>query len=86
MGVEKLSVSFDPDLGRAIRQSAEDDDESVSAWLAEAARQRLRTLALGDAIDELLVEFDLTEAEVLEAATEARRRAVRVKPHAKGRS
>ena len=38
MTVEKFSVSFDTDLGRAIRKAANADEESVSAWLAEAAR------------------------------------------------
>jgi hypothetical protein len=50
MGVEKLSVSFDLDLGRAIKTSAERRSQSVSAWLAEAARARLRREALADAV------------------------------------
>src|SRR2546423_14123962 len=50
MGVEKMSVSFDLDLGEAIRSSAAGEGRSVSAWLAEAARDRLRLEALGDAV------------------------------------
>jgi hypothetical protein len=50
MGVEKMSVSFDLDLGGAIKTSAGATGQSVSAWLAEAARDRLRLEALGDAV------------------------------------
>lgn len=78
MSVEKFSVSFDPDLGRAIREAADDDDESVSAWLAEAARARLRTLVLGQALDGALRDLGLSEEEVLDAARLARARAVTV--------
>lgn len=46
MSVEKFSVSFDPELGRQIRELAESKEESVSAFLAEAARQRIRRLIL----------------------------------------
>lgn len=76
MSVEKFSVSFDPELGRAIREAADDDDETVSAWLAEAARARLRTLVLGQALDAVLADLGLSEDEVLEAARLARRTAV----------
>jgi hypothetical protein len=50
MGVEKLSVSFELDLGAAIRESASRAGVSVSAWLAESAAVRLRQELLGDAI------------------------------------
>jgi hypothetical protein len=69
MGVEKMSVSFELGLGEAIRTSAGAAGRSVSAWLAEAARDRLRLEALGDAMAAWEVEFGaLTEAEVAEAA------------------
>ena len=68
MGVEKMSVSFDLELGEAIRTSAAGGNQSVSAWLAEAARDRLRLEALGEAIAAWEQEFGaLTEAEVTEA-------------------
>ena len=68
MGVEKMSVSFDLELGEAIRTSAAGASQSVSAWLAEAARDRLRLEALGEAIVAWEQEFGaLTEAEVSEA-------------------
>ena len=50
MGVEKLSISFDLDLGEAVRHSAEREGTTVSAWLARSARDRLRLEAMGDAI------------------------------------
>jgi hypothetical protein len=68
MGVEKMSVSFDLDLGEAIRSSAAGNGLSVSAWLAEAARDRLRLEALGEAVAAWEEQFGpLTDAEVAEA-------------------
>ena len=68
MGVEKMSVSFDLELGEAIRASAAEGKQSVSAWLAEAAHDRLRLEALGEAITVWESEFGaLTDAEVAEA-------------------
>ena len=68
MGVEKMSVSFDLELGAAIRTSATGAAQSVSAWLAEAARDRLRLEALGRAVEAWEIEYGtLTEAEVGEA-------------------
>ena len=68
MGVEKMSVSFDLELGEAIRSSAAGEGRSVSAWLAEAARDRLRLEALGDAVAAWEGEFGpLTEDEVADA-------------------
>lgn len=43
-----MSISLDPELGEDIRVAAERAGMSVSAWLAEAARVRLRRQALGD--------------------------------------
>lgn len=83
MGVEKMSVSFDLDLGEAIRGSARSAGSSVSAWLAEAARNRLRLDALKEAVTAWEDEYGpLDEAEVAAAestlrtaATGTRRRA-----------
>lgn len=80
MGVEKMSVSFELELGEAIRTSAAAAGQSVSAWLAGAARDRLRLEALEDAVGAWEQEHGrLTEAEVaraegvLERAATARR-------------
>jgi hypothetical protein len=68
MGVEKMSVSFDLELGEAIRESAHGSHQSVSAWLADAARDRLRLEALGHAVVSWEQEFgSLTDAEIADA-------------------
>lgn len=68
MGVEKLSVSFELELGEAIRSAAERSGKSVSAWLAEAARNRLRLDALGDAVTAWEREFGPLGAEEIQDA------------------
>jgi len=70
MAVEKFSVSLDPELSRALREAAEEDDVSVSAWLAEAVRQRLRNHMLGLALDEIIAEQGWTWQELLDEAEE----------------
>jgi hypothetical protein len=68
MGVEKMSVSFDLGLGEAIRSSAAGNEQSVSAWLADAARDRLRLEAIGDAVGAWEERFGaLSDDEVAEA-------------------
>ncbi len=68
MGVEKMSVSFDLELGEAIRSAARRSGQSVSAWLAGSARDRLRLEALGRAVAAFEKEFGpLTEDEVGQA-------------------
>jgi hypothetical protein len=65
MGVEKMSVSFDLELGEAIRAAATGASQSVSAWLAQAARDRLRLEALGQAVATWERTFGrLSEAEI----------------------
>ena len=49
--VDKLSVSFDPDLGDAVRAAAQRSGRGLSAWLAEAAAARLRSDALAEFLD-----------------------------------
>jgi hypothetical protein len=46
MKVDKLSVSFDPELGDAVRSAAAQAGKPVSTWLAEAAASKLRAEAL----------------------------------------
>jgi hypothetical protein len=46
--VDKLSVSFDPELGDAVRSAAAQAGKPVSSWLAEAAASKLRTEALAE--------------------------------------
>jgi hypothetical protein len=68
MGVEKMSVSFELELGEAIRASATAAGQTVSAWLAEAARGRLHLEALEEAVAAWEQEHGrLTEPEVAQA-------------------
>lgn len=48
MNVDKMSVSFDPDLGDAVRSAAAKAGKPLSAWLAEAAAGKLRAEALAE--------------------------------------
>ena len=80
MTVAKLSVSFEPELAEAIKEAAADEDETVSAWLAEAARQRVRNLMLGKFIAEMMEEHGWTEADLEAAAEEARSRSMTYDP------
>jgi hypothetical protein len=54
--VDKLSVSFDQELGEAVRSSAQRAGVELSAWLASAAAAQLRAEALAD----FRVEWGLT--------------------------
>jgi len=81
MGVEKMSDSFDLKLGEAIKVSATGSGQSVSAWLADAARDRLRLESLGHAIAAWEQEFgpltgpELANADrLLDRSTKKRRR------------
>ena len=46
MKVDKLSISFEPGLGDAVRAAAAQAGQPVSSWLAEAAASKLRAQAL----------------------------------------
>lgn len=71
MKVDKLSVSFDPDLGDAVRAAARKRGGGVSRWLADAAAAKLRTEALADFLDNWEAEHgSLTAAEMATAAAE----------------
>ena len=68
MATRKLSISFEANLEAAIRASASHEDRSVSSWIAQAAMQRLRLLALGEAVTAWEDEHGvLTEAEIANA-------------------
>ena len=42
MAVKKLSIALDPDVADAAASAAERSGQSLSAWLNDAARTRLR--------------------------------------------
>jgi hypothetical protein len=69
--VDKLSVSFDPELGDAVRSAAAEAGKPLSAWLAEAAASKLRA----EALDEFLANWQaehgaLTAEEIARAERE----------------
>ena len=71
MRVDKLSVSFDPELGDAVRSAAAQAGKPLSAWLAEAAASKLRA----EALNEFLVGWQaehgvLTAGEIARAERE----------------
>jgi hypothetical protein len=69
--VDKLSVSFDPDLGDAVRAAAKRSGRGLSRWLAEAAAARLRAEALADFLEGWEAEHGVLSAEeVARAAVE----------------
>ncbi|MCP9489853.1 MAG: hypothetical protein MSC31_08240 [Solirubrobacteraceae bacterium MAG38_C4-C5] len=71
MKVDKLSVSFDPDLGDAVRAAAKRSGGGVSRWLAQAATARLRAEALAEFLDTWEAEHgELTHDELAKAAQE----------------
>lgn len=71
MKVDKLSVSFNPDLGDAVRAAARDSGGGVSRWLADAAAAKLRAEALSEFLDTWEAEHGtLTAAELSKAAIE----------------
>jgi len=66
--VDKLSISFDPALGDAVRDSARHRGSSISAWLADAAAAKLRAEALADYLDRWEAEHGALTSEELAAA------------------
>jgi hypothetical protein len=68
MKVEKLSISFDPELGDAVRSAAAQAGQPVSSWLAEAAASKLRAEALAEFLDGWEVEHSTLTAEELARA------------------
>lgn len=71
MKVDRFSVTMDPDLGGAVRDAAERAGMSVSAWLAEAASDRLRNDLLGRALDRWEAEDGPFGEEELDTAAAA---------------
>jgi hypothetical protein len=49
--VDKLSISFDPELGDAVRGAAKRTGRGLSSWLAEAAAAKLRAEAFDDFLE-----------------------------------
>jgi hypothetical protein len=74
MTVARFAISFDADLARAVRRAAK--GEPTSAWLADAARRKLRAEGLLEAVRDWENEHGtLTEGELRAVA----------RTHARGR-
>jgi hypothetical protein len=67
----KMSVSFEAELGQAIRDAAERSGKGLSGWLAEAAAQRLRAEAFEEFLAAWEAEYGALTADDF---AEARRR------------
>jgi hypothetical protein len=72
MSVERLAVSFEPELAKEVRDAASLTlDGNVSAWLAEAARNKLRQQALGEAVRQYEAEEgEFSDEEMAEIGAE----------------
>jgi hypothetical protein len=69
--VDKMSISFDPELGDAVRAAAAETGKPLSSWLAEAAASKLRAEALARFLDDWEAEYGvLTAAEIARAEQE----------------
>jgi hypothetical protein len=66
--VDKLSVSFEPELGDAVRAAARRRGAGLSRWLADAAAAKLRSEALADFLDAWEAEHGSLTADELAAA------------------
>jgi hypothetical protein len=68
MSARKYSASMDEQLLGEVTAAAELEGETVSAWLAQAARDRLALLGLGQLVDEWQREHGaFTDAEIAQA-------------------
>ena len=66
-----MSISFDPELGDAVRAAAAETGKPLSSWLAEAAASKLRAEALARFLDDWQAEHGaLTPAEIAKAEQE----------------
>ena len=73
MTVSRFAISFDAELTRAVRRAT--GSTPLSAWLADAARRKLRAEGLLQAVREWEDQHgELLEAELQAAAREQRAR------------
>lgn len=68
MKVDKMSVSFDPELGDAVRTAAAQAGKPLSSWLAEAAASKLRAEALAEFLAGWETEHGVLTAEEIARA------------------
>lgn len=63
-----MSVSFDAELGDAVRSAASQAGKPLSAWLAEAAASKLRAEALAEFLAGWQAEHGMLTAEEIARA------------------
>ncbi len=63
-----MSVSFDPELGDAVRSAAAQAGKPLSSWLAEAAASKLRAEALAEFLAGWEAEHGVLTAEEIAGA------------------
>jgi len=63
-----MSVSFDAELGDAVRSAASQAGKPLSAWLAEAAASKLRAEALAEFLADWQAEHGMLTAEEIARA------------------
>ena len=63
-----MSVSFDPELGDAVRSAAAQAGKPLSSWLAEAAASKLRAEALAEFLAGWEAEHGVLTAEEIARA------------------
>lgn len=66
MAVDKISVSLDEELADLARRAAAEEGISLSAWITNAAQDRLRNLLLGVALEEIWKEIGPMSVEEME--------------------
>lgn len=82
MAIDKLSISLDESLAQIVRDAAAEENITVSAWLANAAQDRIRNRLLG-----LALEIDnpeivaLSTEELMQIVSVARSQAIVTNPH-----
>ena len=66
-----MSISFDPELGDAVRAAAAETGQPLSSWLAQAAASKLRADALTRFLADWQAEHGaLTPSEIAKAEQE----------------
>ncbi len=71
-GTERLTVSLPAQLSRALRAAAEEEQVSVSRWVADSVRDRLLLRRMKAYIADYEAEFgEISDEEMAQARTEA---------------
>jgi hypothetical protein len=84
VAVEKFSISMEASLAKLVRSAAAEEGVSVSTWLTEAAMERARQHALGEALDELEARHGpMSMDEARKIVEESRKHSIVTRPRKK---